>query len=166
MVQTWNEKIDIIITLFGYVLIKDRPLNTNTEDEILHTMQEFYSGINSIPKEALFISLPNIIFPVNPLRKLLKQLTANKKVKPIQTTRKRQLKYLPHIRERLKIINCDRCVHVDWLDLWCNKKGRCPAFDSRQITMFMDQHHVSNYGAMYVGDYLLRLYNKFMKTRH
>jgi hypothetical protein len=57
---------------------------------------------------------------------------------------------------------------VKWVDLWCSKgrKGICGAVEpQRPILLFQDKHHVTSYGAMFVGEFLLKHYKKFMKNK-
>lgn len=66
------------------------------------------------------------------------------------------------ISDQIKKVECAKCLKVNWLDLWCvNKDGFCDAVDTRRhLSFFYDDNHCTTYGAMYVADYMLRIYNE------
>ncbi|KAI6233308.1 Acyltransferase [Aphelenchoides fujianensis] len=168
LLQTWEDgEIDVIITLFGYLNFKeDIPLRTN--DPILKEMRIFYAALAPIPREVLFVSGVNLFLPFNPLRLLLDAFHSNRPVGPLQTTRAEQEAIVPSVRQRLRSIACPSCVYVEWLDLWCGRgpAGVCEAVENEwSIARFQDTHHVTTYGSLYVGEFLLDKYRQFLRKK-
>jgi hypothetical protein len=76
---------------------------------------------------------------------------------------------MPSIRNQLERIQCDRCVKINWLDLWCDHSdnGFCYGVDPRRhLSYVYDEHHCTTYGAMFIADYLLAAYKNYTNTLH
>lgn len=54
--KKWNEPIDILLVFYGLVDIPDVPLAKDMKtDKFLTSMQNFYSQLNGIPREVMFV---------------------------------------------------------------------------------------------------------------
>ncbi|KAI6185912.1 Acyltransferase [Aphelenchoides besseyi] len=167
IIQEWKDDIDILIPLFGYDFSFKKPRNARkSEQELLRrSIKSFYSTAIELPTEVIFISSVNVLFPFKASPQLISDLHQNHsvKLKRYQTSRKTQLDYYPGVRRSIEQIKCPICVHVNWMDLWCSKgkRGTCSAIEPRRnILYFSDNHHVTSYGSMFVGDYLLKAYQR------
>lgn len=62
------------------------------------------------------------------------------------------------ISRQIQRIECEKCLKVDWFNLWC-KDGFCDAVDPRRhLSYFYDTNHCTTYGAMYIADYMFNIY--------
>ncbi|KAI6224501.1 hypothetical protein M3Y99_01391200 [Aphelenchoides fujianensis] len=168
LMNAWHEPIDIAIVLFGFVdygLKQDLPLADPLEEDLmLSELQTFYSAVSNATREAVLIGDVNLLWDQNPLRTIQQAVLAKKEVGSIRETKEKQLAHLPNIRKRMQMIDCPRCQVVDWLDLWCSAKW-CDALDRRKLSFFMDTHHPTSFGSMFVADRLLRTYENITRTR-
>lgn len=70
---------------------------------------------------------------------------------------------MPNTRHHLELIKCERCIKVNWADLWCEKRedGLCRIVDKNGLLFFVDNHHCSLYGSFFIGEYLRKLYDDY-----
>ncbi|KAI6238854.1 hypothetical protein M3Y99_00642800 [Aphelenchoides fujianensis] len=167
LMNAWNEPIDIAIVLFGFVDYgpkEDLPLADPLEEDLmLSELQTFYSAVSNATREAVLIGGVNLLWDQNPLRTIQQAVLAKKEVGAIRERREKQLAHLPNIRKRMQLIDCPRCRVVDWLDLWCSAEW-CDALDQRKLSFFMDTHHPTSFGSMFVADRLLQTYKNMTRT--
>ncbi|KAI6217017.1 hypothetical protein M3Y95_01245900 [Aphelenchoides besseyi] len=165
LLHSWNHPIDIVITLFGFVDYgpkEDQPVSSNLqEDEMFQKFQSFYTNVSDVVREKVLIGDVNLRFDDDPLRTVQQKLLAKKEVGKIGETRENLTAKLPNIRKRMKMVECKRCIKANWMDLWCGSRAEdfCYAVQpTRNLALFMDTHHSTSFGAMFVGDYLMRIY--------
>lgn len=72
---------------------------------------------------------------------------------------------MPNARRHLNMIKCEKCIKVDWAKLWCESdlNGLCRVADKNGLLLFVDDHHCSLYGSLFVGEYLRNLYFEYLK---
>ncbi|KAI6177821.1 O-acetyltransferase OatA [Aphelenchoides bicaudatus] len=133
--------------------------------EVQNEVNDFYAKINDVVREAVFVPGFNVLFTRDPLRQILYKLKANQTVGQIGNTRTTFTSRLPQIQQLYENVNCSKCIKTNWFNLWC-KDDFCSAVDKRNILYFGDDHHVTSYGAMFVGEYLLNTYKNYMNKKH
>ncbi|KAI6198801.1 Acyltransferase [Aphelenchoides besseyi] len=165
LLHSWDYPIDIVITLFGFVHYgpkDDLPIKSNFQrDEMFQKFQSFYTNVSEVVREKVLIGDVNLRFHEDPLRTVQQKLLAKKEVGKIGETRKVLTAKFSNIRKRMKMVECKRCIKVNWLNLWCGPRVEdfCYAVQpTRNLALFMDTHHTTSYGAMFVGDYLMQIY--------
>ncbi|KAI6234883.1 O-acetyltransferase OatA [Aphelenchoides fujianensis] len=168
LLKAWTEPIDIAIVNYAYVDFwkeQDLPLAANPKDDrMLGDLQAFYSTISNITREAVLIGGVHLLWEDNPLQTLQKALLAKEKIGAIGETRQKQAAHLPNIQRRFQLLDCPRCRLIDWQTEWCSAEW-CDAVDPRRnLAYFLDEHHTTSYGSMFVADRLLREYKNMTKT--
>ncbi|KAI6217188.1 Acyl-transf-3 domain-containing protein [Aphelenchoides besseyi] len=160
IVKEWTEPLDIIIPIFGFNYFTDVPLNGELkEDKMFQYMSNFYGNLSSMAKQVMLLPSMHLGFKEHVREKLQSQLAVNITDKAISETRSEQLQYLPGIRKRLEQVQCDRCLKVNWLDLWCAKENVCYGVEpKRNVAYFLDRDHLSVYGSMFAGHFLFDMY--------
>ncbi|KAI6192599.1 Acyl-transf-3 domain-containing protein [Aphelenchoides besseyi] len=160
IVKEWTEPLDIIIPIFGFNYFTDVPINGNLKDDkMFQYMSNFYGNLSTMVKEVMLLPSMHPGFKEHVREKLQSQLAENITNKAISETRSEQLQYLPGIRNRLEQIECDRCVKINWLDLWCAKQNICYGVEpKRNVAYFLDRDHLSVYGSMFAGHFLFDVY--------
>jgi hypothetical protein len=70
---------------------------------------------------------------------------------------------IPNIWNRLRLIKCEKCIKIDLMDKWCGQSDTCYAVDPiKKLSYFIDWHHPSSYGAMFMGNWVFEAYkNEF-----
>ncbi|KAI6170640.1 Acyl-transf-3 domain-containing protein [Aphelenchoides bicaudatus] len=157
--RQYDYRIDIIIPLFGWFDFKPFPANeaVNLENEL----QKFYNSLNSIAKEVVFAPTLNLFFKKHPLWDVQGKLKANKEVGMVGERIESLLRYQPIIQHAVDKVECQKCLKINWTDLWC-RDGYCSAIDKRRILYFSDNHHTTLYGSLFAGEFLLNAYNNYM----
>jgi hypothetical protein len=140
------------------------PSPENIDDGFLF-VQRFYREMNKIANEVMFMPLMSLTFSFYPMRALEKTILSGGNVSSIGESRQKMESLMPNLRHHLEIIECERCIKINWLELWC-KNDLCRAVDDNGIVLFLDIHHVSFYGSQFVGDYLRKLYDDYVKIKH
>ena len=104
----------------------------------------------------------NARFSNAPVRLVQSRLKRGEDANAIGESRAQLVAFLPQLRAQLAryASECERCVRVEWLELWCNTTDEfCRAVDTRnQMLLFVDCHHVSLLGALHAADFLYRAY--------
>ncbi|KAI6171266.1 hypothetical protein M3Y97_01051800 [Aphelenchoides bicaudatus] len=164
VLQRYNHRIDIIIPLFGWYDFL--PFSNVEATKLQSQVQQFYNTLSNLTREVVFAPKMNLVFSKHPLRELQNKLIKNKTIGNIGDTKNKILTIEPVIRRVMDTIECPKCLRIDWFDLWCNNDGYCSAIDNREIGLFMDEHHPTTYGSLYIGEFLLNKYNDYMKRKH
>ncbi|KAI6190372.1 Acyl-transf-3 domain-containing protein [Aphelenchoides bicaudatus] len=138
--RAWHKPIDIVVVLFGYNGMDDFAINTDVEarDQGFLYMQRFYSQINEVAREVLFLPLLNMYFSFLPARLVQTHLLENKSIAHIGDSRSKVEAYMPTSRKHLDMLRCERCIRVDWSNLWCEPEthGLCRAVDKNGLLIF------------------------------
>jgi hypothetical protein len=131
-------------------------------------MQNFYAQINGLANEVMFFPSMNLFFSFHTERTLQTRLMSGQNVHSIGDSRHKIKTFMPNVRHHLEIIKCERCIKMNWEELWCDPdvNGLCRAVDDNGLILFLDEHHVSYYGSLIVGDYLRKLYDNFTEINN
>ncbi|KAI6186311.1 O-acetyltransferase OatA [Aphelenchoides besseyi] len=158
----WDYAIDVLIPLFGMNGVQDPRLNGRIEsDLIFQHLQSFYANLSSIAREVVFVPMMNLRFQQNQLKIIQTLLFSNQSFEKVGEPLRNQLQYMSKMRVRLEFVKCSRCIKSTWTDLWCSANDRfCRTADPRGIAFFVDEHHVSVYGSLFIGEYLRKLYDQ------
>ncbi|KAI6170702.1 hypothetical protein M3Y97_01120000 [Aphelenchoides bicaudatus] len=166
--QQWKEPIDIIIAFYAFVEI---PLLEREEDykqdEFFKELNDFYSTVAKIPKDALLFYQNFPYFEQTPINELGARLKWGKSWDTIGDKREDLMKrYTPPLT-RVEHIKCDKCIKLKFMDLWCplDEKSFCHSVQKEGLIYFVDRSHPSLYGSFFTGKYILDHYNEFMKHR-
>jgi hypothetical protein len=63
-------------------------------------------------------------------------------------------------------LKCEKCIKIDFLRLWCPDGEFCESVDPKNhIAYFVDYHHVSAYGSMFLGKHMRELYDDYNKLK-
>ncbi|KAI6237463.1 O-acetyltransferase OatA [Aphelenchoides besseyi] len=159
----WNYAIDVLIPLFGMNGVQDPQLNGRIQsDLIFQHLQSFYANLSSIAREVVFVPMMNLRFQQNQLKVIQTLLFSNQSLEKVGEPLARQLSYMSKMRVRLQFVKCSRCIKSKWTDLWCTANDRfCQTADPiRGLAYFVDEHHTSVYGSLFIGEYLRKLYDQ------
>jgi hypothetical protein len=86
--QQWYEPIDILMVFYGLVNIPDVPLPKDMKnDKFFNTMQAFYSELNKIPRDLMFVYNNYPYFSQKPIREVAARLKLGRPVNKIGDTR-------------------------------------------------------------------------------
>jgi hypothetical protein len=126
-------------------------------DESFFFMQNFYAKMNGLAKQIMFIPMINILFSFSRVRTVQMTILNGENVDFIGDSIEKLDNFMPNTRRRLEKIKCERCIKVNWANLWCGD-GFCRVADENGLLLFVDEHHCSLYGSLFVGKYLHKLY--------
>lgn len=149
-------------------------------------LQRFYSQLNNLTREVLFIQERTPVFGLTPVRAVLSRLQNGQSINYIGDWRdvslfiinyfisyssnksnkiKRMTYRVPLLDKQMVSINCSKCIKLDWVKMWCGLDNFCRSADYRSgLVYFSDGHHVSPLGSLYQGSEMRRAYDSFMKS--
>ncbi|KAI6185890.1 Acyl-transf-3 domain-containing protein [Aphelenchoides besseyi] len=171
MLRKWNYKIDVIIVAVNYHRFVSYPLAANlTEDVALQEMNSIYREFSSLAREVVFMPQIHFVTGIDPHSATLqRQILYDRSLDAFQTTIKSQTKILTSGRNRLEMVDCPKCILVDWLKVWCDEETqKCDSIDQHhRLSYFFDSHHVNALGSLKVGAHLRELYDHWRnKQKH
>ncbi|KAI6198918.1 hypothetical protein M3Y96_00571500 [Aphelenchoides besseyi] len=138
--RQWTKPIDIMIILFGYNGMDDPLINKNLEakDEGFLWMQRFYGELHSMVREVMILPQLNPFFSFLPVRLVQTKLSQNESTESVGDSRSKMKRFMPNARRHLQMICCDRCLRVEFLNLWCTKnEDLCRVVDEDGLLYFL-----------------------------
>ncbi|KAI6173121.1 Acyltransferase [Aphelenchoides besseyi] len=171
MLKAFKHPIDIIIVGNAYLLPYDPPINMRnlSLDPLYMEIQKRYTELAEIARDVVFVPRGHFDTGIsNHLQTLQKRILYNQDLSMFRTPVwfNRQ-GFLVNLKKRVDLLNCSKCVVINWEDLWCNKtEGRCDTIDQfRRLSYFYDTNHHNAYGALHVGNFIRDLYNQWMEKQ-
>ncbi|KAI6199261.1 O-acetyltransferase OatA [Aphelenchoides besseyi] len=161
ILTNWKTPIDLIVVGMEYFDFLDPPLLSNhSNDEYFTEMQRFYDQLNEIARETVFVPNVHIDWFTEPFASILqKELHFTRDLSYFQQTQQQQQSYLKNVQKRVDLVDCSKCVKVNWSRAWCSN-GDCKAIDRRNLAYFRDAKHINSYGSLVYGKLLRNAYDK------
>jgi hypothetical protein len=156
----WKEPIDIIISVFAHHL-RINPSFDVKNDAYLQEMQSYFTKLSNIAREVVLIPDIQMYWPIAPTTQHIQQrLHFDRDLELFEVTPNERSKFLDNIKRRSDMIECPKCVRVNWTEAWCRPGENCKMLDSRNLSYFRDTNHVNIYGSMIYGQMLSDILKK------
>ncbi|KAI6190326.1 Odr-3 [Aphelenchoides bicaudatus] len=161
--QQWREPVDIVIALYALIEAPDPPIAEDIKhDEFLNELQNFYSALGEIPREALIMYENFPLFTQVPINEVSARLRSGKPLDTIGDSKKALMDKIPTLRMRSEHIKCDKCIKMKFIDNWCHEENDfCNSVEKQGLIYFADTHHPSVFGSFYNARKMLERYNEF-----
>ncbi|KAI6212925.1 hypothetical protein M3Y94_00087300 [Aphelenchoides besseyi] len=162
--QQWNEPIDILVVFYAFTDTYD--LQSQEEAaEHFRQLQFFYSQLDSIPTEVMFVQERTPSFSLNPIHAILSRLQNGQRTHDIGDYRYRMILRVPNLDYQMASLSCSKCIKLNFIDSWCYNEinGFCHSVDPQSgLVFFSDGHHISPLGSLYNGQQMRQLYDSHM----
>jgi hypothetical protein len=159
----WTEPIDIIINVFSYRYFINPPFDVENmhNDVYFQEMQTYFTKLSKIAREVVLIPDIQMYWPIAPTTQHIQQrLHFDRDLELFEVTPNERSKFLDNIKRRSDMIECPKCVRVNWTEAWCRPGENCKMLDSRNLSYFRDTNHVNIYGSMIYGQMLSDILKK------
>nr|CAD2154139.1 unnamed protein product [Meloidogyne enterolobii] len=151
----------LFISFRWFSSFRQQPFNKNKikEDEILNLINSFITKIQPFIKKKIFFQAPNLEFKYKTAKIATRLLWRGSPLDILNLSFKEHLKLNKWSYERLKYLNCPKCIIYDFSQHFCNSTTDiCKAYDENtKLVYFFDNNHLSYFGTKVIEPYLQSL---------
>uniref|UniRef100_A0A1I7RQB2 SGNH domain-containing protein n=1 Tax=Bursaphelenchus xylophilus TaxID=6326 RepID=A0A1I7RQB2_BURXY len=157
ILKEWPTPIDIIIVQHSYGEFKKLPYNPN--DEPQQIIQNFYSQLESVAREAVILPYAEVWAP-SEFTVYMKRLAFLNGV--ISSSEKWERNGTAIINKRIEDIKCRKCIKIDYSKLICHKNGRCNFSSPTGTLYYVDHLHTTMYHSLTYAERIRQRYDEFL----